>query len=247
MALPPELLSELGPRPAYLDEVWHSRRGRAIREVIYGSTDGLVTSLGFVIGVFGALADTRIILITGVAEAFAGALSMGFSAYISSKSQTEFFLAEIERERREMRETPEKEREEVRKIYQAKGFQGQELEMVVRRITSDPKVWLRCMMEEELGLIVENFDIPWVVGSITALSYLVAAFLPILPYAVLPPLQAFPWSVVGSILILFGLGASKTRLTRLSPLRSGLELMVIGLIASWVGYGIGRLTGLLSP
>lgn len=237
------ILREIGTRPVYLNEAWHSPRGRAIREVIYGATDGLVTSLGFVIGVYGALHDSRIILITGVASATAGALSMGFSAYISSKSQSEFFLAEIERERREMREMPEKEMEEVRKIYRAKGFKGEELEMVVERITANPKVWLRCMMEEELGLIVESFENPWVVGLVTAFSYTLAAFLPILPYAASRPEQAFPWSLAVSVATLFGLGAGKTFLTRTPAWRSGLELMVIGLVAALVGYSIGTLAG----
>jgi len=241
----PDVRSLLGERPSYLDETWHSTRGRAIREVIYGATDGLVTSLGFVIGVFGALRESRIILITGIAGASAGALSMGFSAYISSKSQKEFFLAEIERERREMQEMPEKEREEVRKIYRAKGFKGQDLEMVVDRITSNPTVWLRCMMEEELGLIMESFDVPWFVGAVTMASYLAAAFLPIIPFGVLPPAAAFPISVGGSVLTLFGLGAGKTWLTRTPPLKSGLELTGIGLIAALVGYAIGRLSGTL--
>lgn len=239
------ILKELGARPVYLDEAWHSPKGRAIREVIYGATDGVVTSLGFVIGVFGALHENRLVLITGIAGATAGALSMGFSAYISSKSQSEFFLAEIERERREIQEMPEKEREEVRKIYRAKGFEGQELEMVVNRITSNNSVWLRCMMEEELGLIVDTFDVPWVVGGITAASYLVSAFLPIIPYVFLPPDVAFPWSIVSSIAVLFGLGVGKTTLTRTPVLQSGLELTAIGLVSALVGFCIGGLAGRL--
>ena len=239
------ILKELGVRPPYLDEAWHSPQGKAIREVIYGATDGIVTSMGFAIGVFGALHESRIILITGIAGAVAGALSMGFSAYISSKSQTEFFLAEIERERREMQEMPEKEKDEVRKIYRAKGFKGEDLERVVRQITSDPNIWLRCMMEEELGLIVESIDNPWLVGVVTAASYAAAAFLPILPYAWMEPDAAFPWSVGASILALFLLGAGKTRLTRTPPLKSGIELTLIGLVSALVGYLIGRLTGTL--
>ena len=244
MGLSP-LIKEMGSRPVYLDEAWHSPKGKAIREIIYGATDGVVTSLGFVIGVYGALHESRIILITGVASATAGALSMGFSAYISSKSQSEFFLAEIDRERKEILEMPDKEREEVRKIYRAKGFQGQELEMVVKRISSNPTVWLRCMMEEELGLIVESFDTPWIVGGITTASYLTAAFLPIVPFAAMQPHAAFTWSVAVSVLALFGLGAGKTRLTRTPVMKSGLELTGIGLVAALVGYLIGRLTGTL--
>ena len=245
MSAPSPILKELGNRPVYLDEAWHSPRGKAIREVIYGATDGIVTSLGFVIGVYGALHESRIILITGIAGATAGGLSMGFSAYISSKSQSEFFLAEIERERKEIQEMPDKEREEVRKIYRAKGFDGQELEMVVKRISANPSVWLRCMMEEELGLIVESFDTPWIVGGITAASYLAAAFLPIIPFAAMHPSAAFAWSVAVSVLALFGLGAGKTRLTRTPAMKSGLELTGIGLISALVGYLIGRLTGTL--
>ncbi|PIQ82596.1 MAG: hypothetical protein COV76_02890 [Candidatus Omnitrophica bacterium CG11_big_fil_rev_8_21_14_0_20_64_10] len=240
----PRIVAELG-RPVYLDEPWHSLGGRMIREVVYGATDGLVTSLGFVIGVFGALADSRIILITGIAECVAGALSMGCSAFISSKSQREFFLAEIERERREIREMPEKERDEIRKIYRAKGFEGEDLEMVVRRITADPKVWLRVMMEEELGLIVDSFDNPWVVGGVTAGSYASAAFLPIIPYLLMPPAGAYLWSVGVSIGVLFLLGAGRTFLTKTPPLKSGLEMLLIGLLAAGVGYGIGRLAGLI--
>ena len=243
MASRSKILQELGGRPGYLDEAWHSPKGKLIREVIYGATDGLVTSLGFVIGVYGALHDNRIILITGVASASAGALSMGFSAYISSKSQSEFFLAEIERERREMKEMPEKEKDEIRKIYRGKGFSGQELEMVVNRITSQPSVWLRVMMEEELGLLVESFDNPWMVGAVTAASYAAAAFLPILPYAGIAPHAAFLWSVGISIAALFGLGAGKTRWTRLSPWRSGFEIMAIGIISALVGFLIGHLAG----
>ena len=238
-----KVLEELGARPGYLDEAWHSPKGKAIREVVYGATDGLVTSLGFVIGVYGALHDSRIILITGIAGASAGALSMGFSAYISSKSQSEFFLAEIERERREMKEMPEKEKDEIRKIYRAKGFHGEELEMVVNRITSKPSVWLRCMMEEELGLLVESFDNPWGVGLVTAASYGMSAFLPILPYASAAPHVAFLWSVAISVAALFVLGAGRTYWTRLSPWRSGLELTGVGLVSALVGFFIGRLAG----
>jgi len=113
----------------------------------------------------------------------------------------------------------------------------------VNRITSNPSVWLRVMMEEELGLLVESFDTPWVIGGVTACSYAASAFLPILPYARVSPQNAFPFSVGISIVALFILGAGKTYWTRLSLWRSGLEIMGIGIISALVGYGIGRLAG----
>ena len=115
--------------------------------------------------------------------------------------------------------------------------------MVVNRITAKPSVWLRTMMEEELGLIVESFDNPWRIGLITAVSYAAAAFLPILPYAGGAPQAAFPWSVGISIAALFALGAGKTRWTRLSLWKSGFEIVCIGIVSALIGYAIGRLTG----
>src|SRR3989338_4659463 len=135
-----------GEKAFYRDEAWHSPGGRAIREVVFGFNDGMVSTVGFVVGVAAALSDPRIVLITGLAEVMAGGFSMFFGSYLSTKNQREFFEQEIERERYEIREMPEKEREEIRRIYEAKGFKGGDLEMVVNHITSDNNVWLKCMM-----------------------------------------------------------------------------------------------------
>src|SRR5437588_5821340 len=98
------------------DEEWHTPRGRAIREVIFGLNDGLITTLGFVAGVTGSLAQKNMILLAALAEVVAGAISMSSGAYISSKSQKEFFEKEIARERREIEEDPEHEKNEIRQI-----------------------------------------------------------------------------------------------------------------------------------
>src|SRR3989338_7446533 len=159
-AIPDFAVKDLMVHAPYREEAWHSSRGRAIREVVFGGNDGLVTTLGFLMGVYGAINDQRIIIIAGIAEAAAGALSMATGAYLSSKAEREHYEREMRREILEMREMPEQEREEVRRIYRAKGFVGAELEMVVERITANPRVWLKMMMEEELGLIAEPADAP---------------------------------------------------------------------------------------
>ena len=100
-------------------------------------------------------------------------------------------------------------------------------------------------MEEELGFRIESIDNPWIVGGVTAISYILASFVPLIPYALLSPSDAFGWSLFTSVAVLFGLGAGKTFLTRTDPLKSGFEFLVIGLISAGVGYGIGRLAGML--
>lgn len=226
-------------RGAYAQEAWHSPKGRAIREVVFGANDGLVTTLGFVMGVYGATRDHRLVVLTAIAEILAGTLSMGLGAYLSTKSQREYFHREIRREEQEIDELPEKEREEIREIYARKGFQGAELDLVVNRITADRTVWLRCMLEEELGLIQESFDEPVRAGVFTGVSYLLGGVIPILPYFIFSGTTALAGCVVFAVLGFFGLGAGRTLLTRKKVLPSGLEVVAIGLAAAGLGYLIG--------
>src|SRR3989338_7265816 len=125
-------------------EHWHSP------EVILGINDGLIETLGFVTGVFGATAAGKIIIITGMAQIIAGSISMAVGAYVSQKAFKEFYDREEEIEKREMEAKPEEERDEVEAIYKKKGFKGDELKTAVHRITSDKKVWLDTMMVQEL-------------------------------------------------------------------------------------------------
>ena len=137
------------------DEDWHTPKGRIIREVVFGINDGLVTAIGFIAGVTVSMADVKMVLLSGLAEMVAGAISMFFGAYLSTKSQREFFDNEIKRETREIDEMPEKETEEIREIYSNLGFKEDEVEMIVKRVTSDKKLWVRFMMREELGIMEE--------------------------------------------------------------------------------------------
>lgn len=226
-------------------EHWHIPGGGAIREVVFGMNDGLVSTLAFVSGVTGALASSRIVVITGLAATVAGAISMALGAYIASKSQQEFFESEIQREKREMAELPEEEREEVRQLYQAKGFSGPELEMVVHRITSNPQVWLKVMMEEELGLMAERFEDPRRAGGIMGISFILGAMAPLLPYFFFESTAALLLSFLLSLATLFGVGVAKTRLTLRPWLPSGLEMLAVGAVAFSVSLGIGKLISLL--
>ena len=230
----------LGKTP-YRDESWHSPGGRAIREVVFGFNDGMVSTVGFVVGVAAALADPQIVLITGLAEVMAGSFSMFFGSYLSTKNQREFFEQEIEREKFEIREMPEKEREEIRKIYAAKGFQGSDLEMVVGRITSDEGVWLKCMMEEELGLIFESMDNPLKVGFTTGLSFMLGGLVPLLPYMYSASASALLQCIGLSGAGLFAMGIVKTFLTRKNWLKSALESLLIGLLATGAGLLFGKI------
>jgi VIT1/CCC1 family predicted Fe2+/Mn2+ transporter len=230
------------PLPRHHHEDWHTPKGRAIREIIFGMNDGLVTTIGFLAGVTGSISEIRYILLAGIAEVVAGAASMGIGAYLATKSQREFFRSEIEQEKWEIEKMPEKEAQEIREIYGNMGFTRPEQEMIVQRVTSDKELLLRFMKREELGLIDEHLDDPFQVALTMGGSFLVGALPPILPYFFIPDPHSAIWAaILFSVVFLFFAGAVKTKLTRVKPLRSGLEMTLLGIAAASVGYGLGWL------
>ncbi len=246
-----EIKQIFGAHASYRDEAWHSPGGRAIREVVFGFNDGLVSTVGFVVGVAAALSSPRLVAVTGFAEVFAGGVSMFFGAYLSTKNQREFFENEIEREKFEIDHMPDREKEEVRRIYADKGFKGEALEMVVEQITSDRNVWLKCMMEEELGLIFESMDNSLKVGLTTGLSFVLGGLVPLLPFFFLSTTVPLGSSILLSAAALFIVGIIKTYLTKKHWLKSGLESLIIGLLAMGCGLLFGKiashLTGFKGP
>ena len=229
-------LMETHPRPH--DELWHSPRGRSIREIIFGMNDGLVTTIGFLAGVTTSLVEARTILLAGIAEVCAGAISMAIGGYLATKSQREFFQSEIDRERWEIEKMPDKERQEIRELAHKMGFiRPEEQTMIVDRVTSDKSLWLRFMMREELGLVDEKFDEPLTVATIMGGAFFAGSLPPLLPYILLKHAPtAMLVAIIVSIVFLFIAGVAKTRLTKAKPLRSAAETTLLGVGASLLGF-----------
>ncbi len=227
---------------AHHGEAWHTPKGRAIREVIFGMNDGLVTTIGFLAGVTVSISEMRFVILAGVAEIAAGALSMAIGAYISTKSQREFFQSEVELERWEIERTPEKEALELREIYKEMGFSGSEQDIIVKRVTTDKELMLRIMKREELGLMDEHLDDPGKVAFTMGISFLGGSLPPLVPYFFIRTPGSAIWvAIVVSVLFLFVAGVAKTRLTMVNPWKSGFEMTLLGVLASGVGFGIGWL------
>lgn len=221
----------------------HISWGKAAREILLGMSDGIITTLAFVAGVTGVIKENRIIILTALAGISAGTISMFFSAYLSLKSQKELFENEIAREMREVEEVPEIEREEVREIYKKKGFNGDELEMIVNRITSDKDRWIKSMMEEELRLFPEDMTKPFTVASIIGISYIAGSFIPLSPFIIFPPSYALISSIVTTLIIMFGIGAVKARFGNRNWAKSGIESMGVVMVATLLCYFIGWISG----
>src|SRR5262245_59729794 len=217
-AVPPPVTRLAEPTKRFHDEAWHTPEGRVIRALIFGLNDGVISTVGFLAGVTATLSDLHTIALGGIAAAIAGAVAMGVGAYVAAKSQRAFFQAEIAREAWEIEHMPDHERQEIRDIYQKLGFTPEETEIIVRRVTSSPDLWLRVMSREELGLGEQSFDSPLRSGFVTSIAYIVGALLLLVPYAFTPaPTHAFAVAAVLALATLLATGAGKTWLTKEPP------------------------------
>jgi VIT1/CCC1 family predicted Fe2+/Mn2+ transporter len=220
-------------------EGWEMGGGGGVRDVIFGANDGLVSILALVAGVYGAITESHPILIAGIAGAVAGAISMGAGAYLSAKSEKEVTEKESERKGIRKRGTPEEEREELVRFYQAKGFKKQEAEAIASRVASEMESGAAYTVGEEIGLTSEESWPPVKAATFTGLSFAIVSLIPILPFAFMQVNPAVITAAIASIACLFGVGASKAIFTRQSWIRSGLEMMAIGALASMATYAIG--------
>ncbi len=212
-----------------------------LSDVILGGQDGLVNVLGVILGVAAATASTRIVLAAGFAATFAESISMAAVAYTSNVAERDFYLGQLQKEKREIKTVPEVEKEEIRQIYRQKGFQGELLEKIVQVITSNEKVWLETMMQEELHLAPVENKRPFMAAVVVGVSAIVGSFVPLTPFLFLPVKEGIYVSLFVSALVLFLLGVIKAKLTIGNLVKSGLEIAIIGMVAAIVGYGIGLL------
>jgi VIT1/CCC1 family predicted Fe2+/Mn2+ transporter len=222
----------------------HHTAGSFLRDIILGGQDGLVNVLGIVLGGTAAGAQPRILVATALAATFAEAVSMGAVAYTSSLADRDHYLSERERETREIHELPDMERQEVRDIYRTKGFDGELLDQIVDRITSNEQTWLDIMMAEELHLEPVDTNDVLRTSVIVTIAALIGGLIPLLPFFVLGGGTLTVLSaVVLSAVALFAVGAYKATTLVGEWRRSGLQMVLIGLGAALAGFVVGRLFG----
>ena len=229
------------------DDKFHLEGGEMIRQVTFGMNDGVVSIFALLAGVAGAGQDPQTILITLLAATIAGALSMAAGEFISSKSENEYFAHEIEQERLELSLCPDIEKEEIRIIYEKKGFTGDILNQIVDKITADPELWVKEMVMDELGISELEQEGGLKTSIIIFFAFVLGSCFPVLPYllfiSVLSPEVLFILATVVTFGGLFLAGALKKYVTGVNWLKSGLEMLAVGVFAFGISYMIGNLVG----
>ncbi|MBI4257767.1 MAG: VIT1/CCC1 transporter family protein [Thaumarchaeota archaeon] len=233
------------------EDIHQTAAGKYVGDAVYGGLDGIVTTFAIVAGATGATLSSIIVLILGVANLLADGLSMALGNYLGTKSEIEYAARERRREEWEVENETEGEIEEIRQIYARKGFQGEDLERAVKVITSDKKVWVDTMMRDELN-IIEEFKSPVRSGLATFIAFVAAGSVPLLFYVgafLFPSLSVdkFAASTVLTAIALFSVGSLRTIVTGKRWWKAGLEMTLVGGIASAAAYVIGYLLQGLAP
>lgn len=208
-----------------------------LRDWIYGGIDGAVTTFAVVSGVAGAQLSPWIILALGFANLFADGFSMAASNFLATKAEHDDWHRLEAIENRHIDLSPEGEREEVRQIFQLKGYEGDDLERIVELVTGNRKRWIRTMLTEEYGLPNEVRS-SWVAALSTFTAFLVCGLVPLFPY-LLKISNALEVSTVMTGTVFFAIGSAKSKWSTVSWWRSGLTTLFIGAIAAALAYAAG--------
>ena len=233
------------PRPTAVGEIGRRHRTGAgnLRAAVFGVNDGLVSNASLIMGMAGAAAEPRTLLLAGIAGLLAGAFSMAAGEYISVRSQREVFEYQIGLERAELEEYPEAEAEELAIIYQAKGLSADEARAIAGKLIADPERALDTLAREELGLNPDELGSPWGAALSSFAAFAAGAAIPLVPFLATPGGSALAWSVGLAAASLFGVGALLSWFTGRNAWLSGLRMLGIGAIAGAATWGIGRLVG----
>ncbi len=212
-----------------------------IRQLVFGSLDGLLVPLGVVSGVAGGTGNIHAVIAAGVAESFAGALSMGAGEFISGRSEAQVQLTEVRKELDEMRRNPDYELDEMARLLEFEGVAAGDAQQIATTLARYPEAYQRTMVEKELGLTLEPSTVKVPEALTMGVSYIVGSIFPLIAYFFFPVPVALPVSLVLTFIALIIVGIIKGKLANLNLIRSAAEIVLVGGASALGGYLLGTL------
>ncbi len=208
--------------------------------VVLGGSDGAIEAVAMTAALNGARVAFGTILLAGFAFAVAGAFSMFFSSYLSSRTEMESLKIDIQRERMEIETEPEEEKAELEDLLKKEGYKQTEVDVIMGRLVKDKELWLRTQLTHELRVHIEDLAADHFARPASAgIAFFFLALLAISPYTYrleyVPTLLA---SVGLSLAALFALSSRVFTPSHFKPV-AGLESALVGAVAAGLLYAVG--------
>ncbi|MFI7295915.1 VIT family protein [Streptomyces sp. NPDC050121] len=212
-----------------------------LRAAVLGANDGIVSTAGLVVGVAGATDDRSALLTAGLAGLLAGSMSMAAGEYVSVSTQRDSEKAALALERRELREQPKAELEELTELLEERGLSRQVAREAAVQLTERDA--LKAHARVELGIDPDDLTNPWHAAWASFLSFTAGALLPLLAIVLPPPAWRLPVTVGSVLVALTVTGWASARLGSAPPGRAVLRNVGGGALAMGVTYAVGALLG----
>ena len=212
-----------------------------IRQLVFGSLDGLLVPLGVISGVAAGTGSSRAVIVAGIAEAFAGALSMGAGEFISGRSEAQVQRAEVRHEAAEIVDAPAYELREMAQLFEHEGVAADDARLIAATLARYPQAYEKTMVEKELGIPIDPETTRVPEALTMGASYIIASIFPLIAYFFLPVERAFPVSLGLTLVALIVIGVVKGKLAQINLLRSVAEIVLVGGVSAGGGYLLGTL------
>lgn len=225
------------------DKIWFFNKAY-ISEFVYGGIDGAITTFAVVAGAAGANAELYWVLIFGFANLIADGFSMSVGNFFAVSADRDNFEKHQAIEYWEVENLRDREVQEIREIYEAKGFEGDLLERVVEVITSDKEVWVDTMMKEELEMTKDD-KTPLKTATATFISFNIIGIIPLLSYVIamvfdLDKSNLFIISCFSTGFALMFVGYLKSIVTEKPWIKGIAETLILGGLAAFLAYYVGE-------
>ncbi|MBM6996569.1 VIT1/CCC1 transporter family protein [Paenibacillus sp. DXFW5] len=220
----------------------HFASSDLIRDIVIGMADGLTVPFALAAGLSGSVSGTDIVVVAGIAEIAAGSIAMGLGGYLAARTDREHYATELERERREIQEVPEREKEEVADVLRRWGIPESNVQSATDSISRDPDKWVDFMMKHELGLEEPEPKRARNSSITIGLSYIIGGLIPLSPYMFIHQANtALMTSVIATLIALYVFGYVKGRFTGSKPFKSAWQTTLVGGVAAGIAFFIANI------
>ena len=222
----------------------HLRDSAFITDIVIGMSDGLTVPFALAAGLSSAVSNNQIVITAGIAEIIAGSIAMGLGGYLAGRTEVEHYHSEYKREWEEVETVPEREKEEVREVFEEYGLSPESQHIIVEELAKDKKKWVDFMMRFELGLEEPNANRATTSALTIGVSYIIGGTIPLLPYFFTDtPSAGLKISAIITLLCLFVFGFFKSKATGQPLLSGALKVMFIGAAAAAAAFSVAKLFG----